>query len=82
MSIRCMRVGDTIIGADMLSTYTVEEKDHDSVKARRAEKPKRLKTFNAEDLFCVDLDDGLWQETVPTEETDRKSKGRHPWGVL
>ena len=69
MSIRCMRVGDTIIGADMLSTYTVEEKDHDSVKARRTEKPKRLKTFNADDLFCVDQDDGLWQETVPESKS-------------
>lgn len=62
MSIRSMRTGDTIIGKDMLSTYTVEEKDFDTVKARSTEKPKRIKTFKAEDLECVDLDDGLWQE--------------------
>lgn len=67
MSIHCMRVGDTIIGVDMQSTYIVEEKDHDTVKARRTEKPKRLKTFMAADLECVDSDDGLWQEMKPVE---------------
>lgn len=62
-----MRIGDTIIGADMQSTYTVEEKDFDTVRARGNEKPKRLKTFKAEDLECVDHDDGLWQEMLPTK---------------
>lgn len=62
MGIRCMKIGDQIIGVDMQSTYTVEEKDHDTVKARRTE---GLKTFKAEDLECVDADDGLWQEMQP-----------------
>ena len=67
MSIRNMRIGDTIIGVDMLSTYTVEEKDYDEVKARSTESPKRLKTFKAAELECVDADDGLWQEMKPVE---------------
>jgi hypothetical protein len=67
MSIRSMRAGDTIIGADMQSTYVVEEKDGDKVRARKTDPPKRLKTFKAEDLECVDLDDGLWQEMLPTK---------------
>lgn len=67
MDIRGMRIGDTIIGVDMQSTYTVEEKGHDTVKARSTEKPKRLKTFKAADLECVDADDGLWQEMKPFE---------------
>lgn len=65
MSIRGMRIGDTIIGVDMQSTYTVEEKGSDEVKARRTESPKRLKTFKAADLECVDDADGLWQEMQP-----------------
>jgi hypothetical protein len=66
MSIRSMRTGDTIIGADG-RTYEVEEKGHDKVKARGTNPPKRLKTFKAADLFCVDLDDGLWQQTDPVK---------------
>lgn len=71
MSLRYMRVGDTIIGADMLHTYTVEKKDElkGHVKARATEPPRRLKTFKDEDLFCVDHDDGLWQETVPESKS-------------
>ena len=45
-----MRIGDIIIGVDMLSTYTVEKKGYDEVKARGTERPKRLKTFKAADL--------------------------------
>ena len=63
MSIRDMRIGDTIIGTDG-RVYTVEKKDHDRVKARAQEPPKRLKAFRDEGLFCVDFDDGLWQQTV------------------
>jgi hypothetical protein len=51
----------------MLSTSTVEEKGYDEVKARSTESPKRLKTFEAADLECVDADDGLWQEMKPVE---------------
>lgn len=71
MSIHCMRVGDTIIGADMLHTYTVVQKDspRGRVKARSDDPPRRLKTFKADDLFCVDQDDGLWQETVPESKS-------------
>lgn len=57
-----MRLGDKIIGKDMRSTYTVEEKGIDSVKARSDEPPRRLKTFRADELECVDQDDGLWQQ--------------------
>lgn len=67
MSIRGMRVGDTIIGVDMQSTYTVEEKDDVTVKARSDDPPRRLKKFKAEDLMCVDADDGLWQEMEPVK---------------
>jgi hypothetical protein len=66
MSIRSMRTGDTIIGKDG-QTYEVKEKGYDKVKARSTNPPKRLKTFKAEDLECVDLDDGLWQETEPAK---------------
>lgn len=66
MSIRSMRTGDTIIGKDG-RTYEVETKSlvEGKVKARSTNPPKRLKTFKAEDLECVDLDDGLWQEMEP-----------------
>ncbi len=67
MSIRNMRVGDTIIGVDMQSIYTVEEKDDVTVKARSDDPLKHLKTFKAEDLMCVDADDGLWQEMLPVK---------------
>jgi hypothetical protein len=63
MSIRDMRTGDTIIGTDG-RTYEVEEKEHDRVKARATDPPKRLKTFRDDELFCVDFDDGLWQQTI------------------
>lgn len=63
MSLRDMRIGDTIIDTDG-RTYEVEEKGLDKVKARSTDPPKRLKTFRAERLFCVDFDDGLWQETI------------------
>ena len=67
MSIRDMRNGDTIIGKDMTSTYTVEEKLDDRVRARSDDPPKRLKTFYDDELFCVDFDDGLWQQTDERE---------------
>lgn len=63
MSIRDMRTGDTIIGRDG-HTYTVESKQTDRVKARGNEpRNTRLKTFHEDELFCVDFDDGLWQQT-------------------
>jgi hypothetical protein len=62
MSLRDIRIGDTIIGADMATTYIVEVKSFDKVKARSTDPLRRLKTFRDEDVFCVDLDDGLWQE--------------------
>lgn len=61
MSLRDMRIGDTIIGADG-NCYTVETKSFDKVKARLVNPPRRLKTFREGDVFCVDFDDGLWQE--------------------
>lgn len=68
MSIRDMRTGDTIIGKDG-HTYTVESKGHDRVRARRHDPANAsLKTFHDDELFCVDFDDGLWQQT---EERDQ-----------
>jgi hypothetical protein len=58
-----MRIGDTIIGKDC-HEYTVEEKFGDKVKARRHSTVNAgLKTFHDDELFCVDFDDGLWQQT-------------------
>jgi hypothetical protein len=62
MSIRDMRVGDTIIGKDG-HYFTVESKGHDRVKARRhSQTDATTKTFHEDELFCVDFDDGLWQQ--------------------
>ena len=58
MSIRDMRIGDTIIGKDA-RTFIVEKKEFDKVKARSTTPPRHLKTFKDENLFCVDFDDGL-----------------------
>jgi hypothetical protein len=63
MSIRDMRIGDTIIGNNG-KQYRVEVKSYDRVKAREIDLPRRLKTFTDEDdIFCVDFDDGIWQQT-------------------
>lgn len=65
MSIRDMRAGDTIIPASGMVAYEAEDVDRFAgrVKARRIDGKGRPKTFRAERLFCVDFDDGLWQET-------------------
>jgi hypothetical protein len=68
MSLQYMRIGDTIIGADA-RTYKVEVKSFDKVKAREVDPPRRLKTFREGDVFCVDFDDGLWQELEPESKT-------------
>lgn len=58
-----MRIGDTIIGKEGFY-YTVEEKLGDKVKARKNDHADQsLKTFHEDELFCVDHDDGLWQQT-------------------
>lgn len=67
MSIRGMSIGDTLIGVDRHSAYTVEEKDRDTAKARSIEKPKRLKTFKAGGLEGLDADDGLCPEMPPAQ---------------
>ena len=62
MSIRDIRIGDTIISADG-SFYQVEVKSFDKLKAREKDPPRRQRTFTAaDDIFCVDFDDGIWQE--------------------
>jgi hypothetical protein len=63
MSIQDMRIGDTIFSVDG-TVYKVVKKFGDKVKARAVDPPKLLKTFRDEKLFCVDFDDGLWQEIV------------------
>jgi len=69
MSIRSMRLGDTIVSTRG-EAFEVEEKDYDRVKARRVTAPHRLRTFHAERLECVDHDDGLWQEMEATHAAD------------
>ncbi len=68
MSLEGIRIGDTIIGADG-SYYEVEVKSFDKVKARSVNPPRRLKTFRGGDVFCVDADDGLWQELEEGSKT-------------
>ncbi len=58
-----MRKGDIIIGIDARS-YQVEEVDFDEAVAHDLDRPLRTKRFKADRLFCVDHDDGLWQETI------------------
>ena len=57
-----MRVNDIIISADGRG-YDVEKIDIDQVKARAQGPHGRLKTFDAERLFCIDHNQGLYQET-------------------
>lgn len=68
MSIQNIRIGDTVISEDG-DYFEVIEKDWDFVKAKPVSlTPRRLhrktRKFKHEKLFCVDLDDGLWQETI------------------
>lgn len=63
MSIRDMRIGDTIISAEG-DFYEVIEKDFDSAKAKLTSGRGKKRTFKSDKLFCVDFDDGIWQETI------------------
>ena len=64
MSIQSMRIGDIIISTGGKG-YHVAEIHWDHVMARSDDVRKRkLRRFEADRLFCVDHDDGLWQETI------------------
>lgn len=56
-----IREGDTIIGADGRA-YTVTESDGYSCRAEDQNNRRRTKHFSERDVFCVDANDGLWQE--------------------
>lgn len=58
---KVMRIGDTIIGKTG-RVYEVTDIGFEKIKAKSAQKPRRIKTFLWADLECIDRDDGLWQE--------------------
>lgn len=57
-----MREGDTIFSyrGEMFEVQSIEG---DQVTAFDLERPRRTKTFAADELFVVDADDGIWQQT-------------------
>lgn len=66
MSIRGMRIGDTIYPVDSDGVFTVVEYDYDKVKARGPDRRGKMthRIFDSDRLECVDQDDGLWQEMI------------------
>lgn len=62
MSIRGMRVGDSIFAKDASAIWIVDEVDYNSVEVHDRDRPSRTKTISGENLECVDSDDGIWQE--------------------
>jgi len=57
-----IRTGDTVFSKHGIA-YEVEEIGLQSVDCFEIDRPNRHKSFDHGDLFCVDADDGLWQET-------------------
>jgi hypothetical protein len=54
-------IGDMVIDKRMSGDYEVTEHiGHGKVRAERFD--GKVKTFNVNDLECIDADDGLWQE--------------------
>lgn len=56
-----IRTGDVIISKNGLA-YEVDEVGHEAIRAIAIEPPRRRRSFTLADLFCVDANDGLWQE--------------------
>ena len=64
MYIDGMRLGDTIISVEGRG-YIVTERHRDHVMARPDDiRQRKERRFDGDRLFCVDHDDGLWQETI------------------
>jgi hypothetical protein len=62
MSIRGMRVGDSIFAKDASAVWIVEEVGFDKVEVYDRDRPSVKKTISSDDLECVDAEDGIWQE--------------------
>ncbi|HEY0545293.1 MAG TPA: hypothetical protein VGC91_07965 [Pyrinomonadaceae bacterium] len=61
MSVRDIRIGDTIIGNDG-RVYRAEDRDDDGIIAEDQYSGYQKTFTDADDIFCVDRDDGIWQE--------------------
>lgn len=62
MGIRGMRISDSIFAKDASAVWVVDSIGFDECEVHDRDRPNITKTIKANDLECVDSDDGIWQE--------------------